>query len=125
MLHHVAVVRADVSEECSASIIRVTKIIELGTLAAANKCYVRERARQLLVTANVPSSPILVILMTGALHYSRTSVFTRATRLKFQKTAFLCSHDFKWLYIALAIPTLLWWWGLSAPETLRAMPAVA
>jgi hypothetical protein len=24
-----------------------------------------------------------------------------------------------------AIPTLLWWWGLSAPETLRAIPAVA
>jgi hypothetical protein len=24
-----------------------------------------------------------------------------------------------------AIPTLSWWWGLSAPETLRALPAVA
>jgi hypothetical protein len=24
-----------------------------------------------------------------------------------------------------AIPTLSWWWGLSAPETLRAIPAVA
>jgi hypothetical protein len=23
------------------------------------------------------------------------------------------------------IPTLSWWWGLSAPKTLRAMPAVA
>jgi hypothetical protein len=23
------------------------------------------------------------------------------------------------------VSTLLWWWGLSAPETLRAMPAVA
>jgi hypothetical protein len=22
-------------------------------------------------------------------------------------------------------PTLSWWWGLSAPESLRAMPAVA
>jgi demethoxyubiquinone hydroxylase (CLK1/Coq7/Cat5 family) len=36
MLHRVAVVRADVSEECSASIIRVTKIGELGTLAVNN-----------------------------------------------------------------------------------------
>jgi hypothetical protein len=24
-----------------------------------------------------------------------------------------------------AIPNLLWWWGLRAPEALRAMPAVA
>jgi hypothetical protein len=24
-----------------------------------------------------------------------------------------------------ATPTLSWWWGLSAPETHRAMPAVA
>jgi hypothetical protein len=23
------------------------------------------------------------------------------------------------------VSTLLWWWGLSVPETLRAMPAVA
>jgi hypothetical protein len=23
------------------------------------------------------------------------------------------------------VSTLLWWWGLSAPETLRAMPVVA
>jgi hypothetical protein len=23
------------------------------------------------------------------------------------------------------VSTLLWWWGLSTPETLRAMPAVA
>jgi hypothetical protein len=23
------------------------------------------------------------------------------------------------------VSTLSWWWGLSAPETLRAMPAVA
>jgi hypothetical protein len=31
MLRHVALVRADVSEERSASIIRVTRISELGT----------------------------------------------------------------------------------------------
>jgi hypothetical protein len=31
MLHHVALVRTDVSEELSASIIRVTRIGELGT----------------------------------------------------------------------------------------------
>jgi hypothetical protein len=34
MLHRVALVRADVSEELSASIIRVTRIGELGTTLA-------------------------------------------------------------------------------------------
>jgi hypothetical protein len=48
MLHRVALVRTDVSEELSASIIRVTRIGELGTLA---------------VTVKVPGSPILVTLM--------------------------------------------------------------
>jgi hypothetical protein len=36
--------------------------------------------RQLLVTANVPTSPILVTLIMEALGYSETSVLTRATR---------------------------------------------
>jgi hypothetical protein len=35
--------------------------------------------RRLLVTANVPSSPILVTLMMKAVHSSETSVVTRAT----------------------------------------------
>jgi hypothetical protein len=66
MLHRVAVVRTDVSEELSASFIRVTRISELITA---------------LVTASViPSSPILVILMKEALNSSETSVLTRATR---------------------------------------------
>jgi hypothetical protein len=34
MLHHVALVRTDVSEELSASFIRVTRIGELGTMLA-------------------------------------------------------------------------------------------
>jgi hypothetical protein len=34
MLHHVALVRTDVSEEISASFIRVTRIGELGTMLA-------------------------------------------------------------------------------------------
>jgi hypothetical protein len=65
MLRHVALVRTDVSEELSTSIIRVTRIGELGTM---------------LVTASaVPSSPILVTLMKEALSSSETSVLTRAT----------------------------------------------
>jgi hypothetical protein len=52
MLRRVALVRTDVSEELSASFIRVTRIGELGTLT---------------VTSIVPSSPILVTLMNEAL----------------------------------------------------------
>jgi hypothetical protein len=37
MLRHVALVRTDVSEELSASIIRVTRIGELETLAVTSK----------------------------------------------------------------------------------------
>jgi hypothetical protein len=36
MLHHVALVITDVSEELSASIIRVTRICELGMLAVTS-----------------------------------------------------------------------------------------
>jgi hypothetical protein len=55
MLLRVALVRTDVLEELSASIIRVTRIGELGaTLDVTSN-------RRTLVTANVvPSSPILV-----------------------------------------------------------------
>jgi hypothetical protein len=65
MLRCVALVRTYVSEELSASFIRVRRINELGTM---------------LVTASVvPSSPILVTLMKEALRSSETSVLTRAT----------------------------------------------
>jgi hypothetical protein len=46
MLRRVALVRTDVSEELSASIIRVTRIGELGTTLA-----VSSNRRRLLVTA--------------------------------------------------------------------------
>jgi hypothetical protein len=60
MLRSVSLVRTDVSEELSASFIRV---------------------HRLLVTASVvPSSPILVTLMKEALRSSETSVVTRSTR---------------------------------------------
>jgi hypothetical protein len=76
MLRRVALVRTDVSEELSASFIRVTRIGELGTLAVtSNQCGT---LRRLLVTATVPSSPILVTLMMEALSSSE-AVLTRAT----------------------------------------------
>jgi hypothetical protein len=61
MLHRVAPVRTDVSEELSASFIRVTRIGELGKTLA------------------VPVSPILVILMKDALSSFEMSVLARAT----------------------------------------------
>jgi hypothetical protein len=73
-----------ISEELSASIIRVTSIGELGTTLAitSNQRMLRIRSvSRLLVTANVvPSSPILVTLMMEALRSSETSVLTRSTR---------------------------------------------
>jgi hypothetical protein len=68
MLRRVALVRTDVSEELSASIISM---------------------RRLLVTANaVPSSPILVPLIREAIITSETSVLTRAHDVTSQKTQF-------------------------------------
>jgi hypothetical protein len=81
MLCHVALVRTDVSEELSASFIRVIRIGELGTM------------RQLLVTASiVPNSPILVTMMNEALSSSETSVLTRATRCNIPEDGIFHSH---------------------------------
>jgi hypothetical protein len=89
MLRLVALVRIEVSEEGSTSIIRVPRIGELGTTLAvsSNRRSVRRLLiigkiipiRRLLLTANaVPSSPILVI--------------TRATRRNIPQDGILNSH---------------------------------
>jgi delta-aminolevulinic acid dehydratase/porphobilinogen synthase len=79
MLRRVALVKTDVSEERSASFIRVTEIDELRKMLA--------------VTSVVPSSLILVTLMKEGLSSSETSVLTRATRLTSHKTPFFIKKD--------------------------------
>jgi hypothetical protein len=72
MLRCVALVRTEVSEELSASIIRVTRIGELGTMLAVTS--------NLGMLRRNTSSPNLVTLMIEAQNSSETSVLTRATR---------------------------------------------
>jgi hypothetical protein len=90
MLRRVALVRIDVSEELSASTIRVIRIGELGTTLAVTS---NRSVRRLLVTANVvPSSPIVVTVMAEAVSSSETWILTRATRRSIPENCILHSH---------------------------------
>jgi hypothetical protein len=95
MLRRVALVRTDISEECSASIITVTRIGEPRTTltVAGNrgKVFLCSVLR-FLVTANVvPISAILVTLIE-AIRSSETSVLTKVTRRNFAEDDILHSH---------------------------------
>jgi hypothetical protein len=86
MLHRMALVRTDVSEEHITFIIWVT-IVELGTTLAVNSkpCSVH----RFLVTATVlPSSPILVTLMKEALSSSESRFLQESLGVTSQKTPF-------------------------------------
>jgi hypothetical protein len=79
MLRRVALVTTDVSEELSASFIRVTRMGELETTLAVTSNRRMLRRNTIVTPSVVPSATILVTLMKEALSSSKTSVLTRAT----------------------------------------------
>jgi hypothetical protein len=89
----------------------VTGISERGTMLAVTTNRTNQRRNnclhsvlRFLVTANVPSSPILVKLMIQAIHPSETSVLTRVTRLNIPEHGILHNRSCGNLESYIALP---------------------
>jgi hypothetical protein len=96
MLCCVALVRTDVSEERIASTITVTRIGELRiTLTVTSNTVFFCSMLQLLVTANVLSSPILLTLMMEMICSSKTPVLIRGACCNIPKDGILHSNRCK------------------------------
>jgi hypothetical protein len=113
MLRRVALVRTDVSEEISASLIGMTKIGELGAKLAvtsnrrrAHLVFLRSVLRLLVTASFAPNSPIFVTVMKEALNSSETSVLTRATGRNMPEDAILHSHSSENLILHNLLSTL-------------------
>jgi hypothetical protein len=91
MLWRVALVRSGVSEELSASFIRVIRIGELGTTLAVTSNR-RTQCASVVSHGYVPSSLILVTLMMEALSSSETSVPTRVTHRNIPEHGIIHTH---------------------------------
>jgi hypothetical protein len=72
---HVALVRTDISEEHTASIIRVRRISELGVLAVTSNW-----TQKSLVTVSIVPSLLILFTVMELIHSSETLVLTRATQ---------------------------------------------
>jgi hypothetical protein len=91
MLRRVTLVETDVSGELSASIIRVTRIGEIGTTLTVISN--RRKLQRNHMTNVVTSSPILVTLIIEALSSSETLVLISATRRNISEDGIIHSHS--------------------------------